>query len=90
MLCAAKEATEEQADRLLALLLELVGFTPTAAVRRVAVECLAALALLLPPATVESHREAVTAAARRALDDKKRDVRSVALRCRTSWTGGAW
>ena len=76
---------EQQAGRLLPLLLQLSGFKPSAAVRQTALETLAALALVLPPALLEEQRDPAAAAARAALDDNKRAVRTAALRCRTSW-----
>ena len=76
---------EEQAGRLVPLLLDLVAFVPAAAVRQTALESLAAMALLLPPPVAEAQRSAAAAAARRSLDDNKRSVRAAALQCRTAW-----
>ncbi len=81
------EAVEEQADRLLQLLAGLAGYQPASGARKTALECLATLAAAgLPLGKRAEHKAAVLAAARAALDDRKRVVRQAAVRCRAAWT----
>lgn len=82
---AAKAAVEEHCGRLISLLLQTVAFPGAAAARLAALECLSGLSLVLPPAAAAEHRSATIAAARRALDDKKRSVRQAAIQCRAAW-----
>lgn len=76
---------EEQLDRVMRPLLQLIKDSPSAAVRENVVQTLTAL-MNLPIATLAPYKADVMRCLSAALDDPKRPVRQAAVKCRQGWS----
>ena len=84
--CTGRQAQESQLDKTLALLLQLAHDSPASAVRRAALLSLGTAMLDMPAARLAAHKGDVLKCLNAAVDDRKRDVRLVAVQCRQAWS----
>ncbi|CAD6220938.1 unnamed protein product [Miscanthus lutarioriparius] len=79
-----KECILDNIQITISVLTELVSYPHMMVVRETALQCLVAFSTL-PHSKIYPMRRKVVQAAIKALDDKKRAVRQVAVRCRQTW-----
>ena len=75
-------------DQLLPRLLQMLGTAPHADARIAVLEALTAVADV-PHEQTHSFRQPILKGLRSAMDDSKRDVRAVAVRCHGKWVSGS-